>query len=288
MIGRIAARRAGVPLIYHIHSPASRDSTRRVMNRVNQLVERFGAAAAERLIAVSHSLAGHLRSLGYPDERIEVVHNGVPAVEMGGWGDGGMGSKEPWALGTVALFRPRKGTEVLLEAMALLRGEGLPVRLVAIGPFESEDYQRALQTRAKELEVEEHVEWTGFTRDVNAELARCDLLVLPSLFGEGLPMVVLEAMAAGVPVVATEVEGVPEAVRDGIDGVLAPPGDPAALAGAIRRITSRELDWQALSDSARARHRESFSDRTMAAGVARVYSDVLCSSYRFQRRIQTS
>jgi glycosyltransferase involved in cell wall biosynthesis len=100
-------------------------------------------------------------------------------------------------------------------------------------------------------------------------------MVLPSLFGEGLPMVVLEAMACGLPVVGTRVEGVPEAIGDGLSGLLAAPNDPADLARAISRIVSGELSWDDLSRRARARQVERFSDGSMAAGVAAVYREVL-------------
>ncbi len=102
-----------------------------------------------------------------------------------------------------------------------------------------------------------------------------DLLVLPSLFGEGLPMVVLEAMAAGVPVVATRVPGVPEAIRHGQDGVLVNPNDPDDLACAIADVIAGRYNWESLRASAFQRHAERFSDRAMAAGVAAVYSDIL-------------
>jgi glycosyltransferase involved in cell wall biosynthesis len=183
-----------------------------------------------------------------------------------------------WTLGTVALFRPRKGTEVLLEALAILRRDGHAVRLRAVGPFETPEYERWLKDRARQLAVEDAVEWTGFTRDVNAELQRFDLFVLPSLFGEGLPMVVLEAMAAGVPVVGTRVEGVPEAIRDGLDGALAAPGDSEDLARAMGRVISGALDWTRLRESARQRHAEKFSDASMARGVAGVYRHILCEA----------
>ena len=102
-----------------------------------------------------------------------------------------------------------------------------------------------------------------------------DLLVLPSLFGEGLPMVVLEAMAAGVPVVATRVAGTPEAIRHGHDGVLVSPGDAEDLAGAIADVVDGRYDWSALRANAVARHARHFSDRAMAEGVANVYRELL-------------
>ena len=89
---------------------------------------------------------------------------------------------------------------------------------------------RSCRPRQRPRPEPEHITWTGFTRDVLDELRQMDLFVLPSLFGEGLPMVVLEAMAAGVPVVATRVAGIPEAIRPGQDGVLVEPGDAEDLA----------------------------------------------------------
>jgi glycosyltransferase involved in cell wall biosynthesis len=90
-------------------------------------------------------------------------------------------------------------------------------------------------------------------------------------------MVVLESMAAGVPVVASRVEGVPEAIRHGEEGLLCEPGNADPLAAAIEEIVADQgrLDYAAMSRNAQQRHRELFSSRAMAAGVARVYREVL-------------
>ncbi len=85
-------------------------------------------------------------------------------------------------------------------------------------------------------------------------------------------------MAAGVPVVTTRVEGNPELIRDGLDGLIVEPGDPGQLAEAIARIVRGEVDWQAFRTSALKRHAERFSTRAMAAGVAKVYRRVLSES----------
>src|SRR5690606_37787401 len=151
---------------------------------------------------VSHSLADRLKASGCAAERVAVVPNGVPVCEVA---DSAPLPSGTWTLGTVALFRPRKGIEVLIDALALLREKNLPVRLRAVGSFETAEYENEIKRRAQQAGVQSLIDWVGFSRDVRAELARMDVMVLPSLFGEGLPMVVLEAMAAGVPVVATEV-----------------------------------------------------------------------------------
>mgnify|MGYP002623311828 CR=1 FL=1 len=272
LLGRPAALLARVPFIYHVHSPTARDTTHRFRNLVNSATERLSLCGAAALVAVSESLGNQMRAAGYAASRVHVVPNGVPVVEAE---VNRATPQSEWVLGAVALFRPRKGTEVLLQAIAALRAEGVPVRLRCIGPFETPGYEAELKSMAAELGIVDAVEWTGFTSDVNAELRRLDLFVLPSLFGEGLPMVVLEAMAVGLPVIGTRVEGVPEAVRDGEEGLLVKPGCPVELAGAISRFVSGEVSWRSLGANALARQRERFSDRSMAQGLAAVYDSVL-------------
>ena len=144
-----------------------------------------------------------------------------------------------------------------------------------MGTFETPEYEGQVRRLAGQLLLDSAIDWAGFARNVNAEMARMDLFVLPSLFGEGLPMVVLEAMSAGLPVVASAVSGVPEAIRDGVEGLLVEPSRPGALAEAIARFVAGEVSWQALSSGALLRHAECFSDVRMAAEVAGVYDDVL-------------
>ena len=274
LVGSLAARRAGVPFVYHVHSPVGRDSTRRMLNWINSLVEWAAVRHAQRLIAVSPSLRDYMIARGIPAERITCVPNGVPAASHV------RERRSPdshWTLGTVALFRPRKGIEVLLEALAVLRSRAVNVRLRAVGGFETPAYEAAIHGLADRLGLSDAIDWIGFTRGVNRELAKIDLFVLPSLFGEGLPMVVLEAMAAGLPVVASRVEGVPEAVVHRETGLLVEPGSVSQLAGAIADIVGGKIDCGALSRGAKRRHAELFSDIKMAAGVAAVYREVLAT-----------
>jgi glycosyltransferase involved in cell wall biosynthesis len=147
----------------------------------------------------------------------------------------------------------------------------VPVRLRAVGGFATDAYEREVKRFADRLGLSAVVEWTGFRRDVNAELAAMDIFVLPSLITEGMPMSILEAMAAGVPVIGTRVDGITDIVRDGVDGLLIAPGDRCDLARAIERIICGEVDWPAIRAAAHRRHAEEFSDLSMAAGVAAVY-----------------
>jgi glycosyltransferase involved in cell wall biosynthesis len=272
MVGALAARLAGVPFVYHVHSPTARNSTRRWSDRISATVERWSLRRAARLIAVSRSLAEEMIRQGFSSERISVVHNGVRVLDETPVRSMPSGQ---WTLGTVALFRPRKGLETLLDALAILRDRNYPIRLKAVGTFETPEYERSIRAQAERLGLSGLIEWTGFQSDVVSELLTFDLFALPSLFGEGLPMVVLEAMAAGVPVVASAVEGVPEAIDDGVNGLLTKPGDAEDLARAIAAVIDGKVDWQSLCGNALKRQSEFFSDASMARGVAEVYRDVL-------------
>lgn len=271
MLGRLASRRTGLPMVHHVHSPTAADSTRRFANWMNTLIERVSTGNLAAAIAVSNTLGEYAVRHGIRRDRVTVVHNGVPIV---GELSRRATPRGTWVLGMTALFRPRKGLETLLDALVQLRRQGLDVQLRAVGRFETDGYERVIKDHVARTGLTPYVDWRGFQSNVAAELAAMDLFILPSLFGEGLPMVLLEAMSHGVPVVASQVEGVPEAMRAEIDGLIVPPSDPAALAAAVRRYIDGDVDWQALRTSAHARQAANFSDLSMAEGTASVYRRV--------------
>ena len=273
MIAALVSRRLNVPWIYHVHSPASRDSSRRLINWVNTGVEKFSLRSCKHLITVSESLRRELLAGGSPESYVTVVHNGVPGIRYQRESKPQIGGK--WTFGMVALMRPRKGLEVALDAIAMLRGRGFDANLRCIGPYETEEYRCKIESQIDSLGVRPFVEQCGFKDDVPLALSQLDAMLLPSLFGEGLPMVVLEAMASALPIVATKVEGTPEAIRDGIDGLLAEPGSATSLADKMRFLMTGEANWDSLAESAFARHRDLFSDSAMSEGVASVYAKVI-------------
>lgn len=272
LIGQMVSRISGLPMVHHVHSPSSEDTEDRLRNIRNAMIEKISLQRATKMIPVSRSLEQYLLARGYKPNRIRTVWNGVPVQELKRTG---YVAGEPLVVGMVALFRPRKGVEVLLRAIGELRQSGHDVRLHAVGPFESDVYQDSVQQLVRELGLESHVHWTGFTNDVVSEFDKMHVFALPSLFGEGMPMVVLEAMAAGLPVVSTLVEGIPEVVRDREDGLLVEPGKPKQLAVALGKLASGEIDGTRLGDSGRQRQIEKFSDLAMANGVASVYREML-------------
>jgi glycosyltransferase involved in cell wall biosynthesis len=132
----------------------------------------------------------------------------------------------------------------------------------------------SLEAQAARLGIGDRVIFLGYRDDVAELLASCDLLVLPSLY-EGLPLSVLEAMAAGKPVVATSVGGTPEAVLDGETGFLVPSRDPTALVRAIQRLLKDACLRRKMGMAGRRRVQRNFSPTQMVAGVTQMYEKLL-------------
>ena len=171
----------------------------------------------------------------------------------------------------VASLRPYKGHRVLVEAAALLRERGVPLRVVLVGDGE---LRRDLEARIARAKLEHVVELRGALphEQIPAVLAGATAMVLPSVTErdgqmEGIPVALMEAMAAGVPVVSTRLSGIPELVADGESGLLVPEGDPGALAAAMERIARDPPLAARLAEGARRAVAERF-DR--ARNVARL------------------
>jgi glycosyltransferase involved in cell wall biosynthesis len=272
LIARGAAALCGVPIVHHVHGNTSSEVAGRRFTRLNAWAERKSLPAAAAVIAVSPSVADYLGGLGVPSKRLHVVPNGVPTRL---WSADRSGLSGECTLGFVALLRPRKGLETLLEAAAQLRARGLAVRLRIVGRFETSDYEREIRQHAEQLGLATAIDWRGFQQRVDAELDRMDLLIFPSILPEGMPMVLLEAMAAGVPIVASRVSGITDVVHDRENALLFSPGDAAALADAVNELIGNPALQERLRRTAFCRQREGYSDSSMAVSVAKIYQEVL-------------
>ena len=184
-------------------------------------------------LTVSESIRRGLLEAGVPSSRILTIHEGVSvrscrrSVKAPG---------SPILIATVGHLSSEKGHQILLRAASQLKQGPTKVRVAIIG--EGDELSR-LETLARELEIEEIVEFWGFRNEVATLLEQVDIFCLPSL-SEGLSSALLEAMAAGCPVVVSEVGGNPELVVSGENGLLVPAGDPAALALALARLSESE------------------------------------------------
>lgn len=201
-------------------------------------VARGTLARADRVVALTSLEAQHLQRLGVDPRRIVTIPNGIDLKEFPP-----RGPRPPVGVGARILFVGRiypeqKGLETLVRAMARLPS-GLGVRLRMVG----EDWGGAVRVKelARALGIADRIELPGpVPRDVlRREYARADLFVLPSLF-EPFGIVLLEAMAAGLPIIASRVGGIPEVVEEGRNALLVPPGDVDALAEAMRRLIADE------------------------------------------------
>jgi glycosyltransferase involved in cell wall biosynthesis len=178
-------------------------------------------------------------------------------------------------IATVANMRKEKGYEVLLEAARRLVDDGLPVRFVAVGhgPLENE-----VRRARDELGLGDRFLLTGFRSDAQHVVAGSDLFVLAS-HHEGFPVAVMEALAAGVPVVSTAVGDVPSAVGEGGGGLVVPPGDSAALAEALRSIVLDPSRRQQMAKAALATGSK-FDIRRASARIEEIYDALLNTSAR--------
>lgn len=173
-------------------------------------------------------------------------------------------------LGTVANFRAQKDYPNLLAAARLLVDRGVPVRIVAVGQGPQEAETRALHAS---LGLGDRVVLTGRRDDAVAVMAACDTFVMASN-NEGLPVAIMEALALGLPVVSTAVGGIPEAIADGVEGLLVPARDPEALAAAITRIVEDPALRARLADGA-AEAGDRYDIRTTTARLEAIYREVV-------------
>lgn len=190
-------------------------------------------------VAVSESTRGAMEGrLGLPAGALQVVYNGIP-VPAGG-GDGvrrelGLRGGEALVL-AVGSLRPNKGHAILIEALARLRPlRDLPRCVLAIAGQGPE--RAALESQAERLGVADRVRLLGQRDDIADVQAAADIFAMPS-YAEGLPLALLEAMFAESAIIASRVGGIPEAVREGVEALLAPPGDAEAWSHALARLLS--------------------------------------------------
>ena len=269
------ARRAGCPAVvqsqhlpYLVSSPPKRRAYRHAIEEV------------DRLIAVSEGVRRSYCRIGVPGERFTTVPNGVPPLHDRVGRDVarsalGLDPRQPVVL-TVGRLTHMKGQWHLVDAVPGLldRFPDLAVVLVGHGPL-----REALEKRAAGLGVGGAVRFTGHRTDARRLLAAADVFVLPSRH-EGMPLVALEAMEAGLPVAATRVIGTEEVVEDGVTGALVRPGDPAALGAALARLLADPALRRRQGDAGRRRYQACFTRERMARDTAAVYESVLRGARR--------
>jgi glycosyltransferase involved in cell wall biosynthesis len=275
VFGGIAARLGGWPVVL----------SRRVDSREKRWVTPLKYRLFDRVIAISHCIERVLIESGVPAEKIHCVQDGIDTAPFAKPADrawvAGEFNLEPddHLVGMVAQFIPRKAHHILLLAVQRLveRHPRLRVILFGQGPLEGPTREKIAT-----FGLGGHVQLAGFRNDLDRILPALDLLVHPAL-AEGLGVALLEASAAGVPIVGTRAGGVPEIVRDGQNGLLVPPANPAALAAAIDRLLGDAPLRQQMSQRGRDLASREFSVDRMVEGNLAVYRDLLSPAAGLRR-----
>jgi glycosyltransferase involved in cell wall biosynthesis len=253
-----AALVRGVRSIAVVHLPTAPPSPR--VRRLTRLVSRTLAAH----IAVGKASARELEALiGLPAGAVRTIYNGVEDTASSAQA----GSHRDRTVLAVGRLHRQKGFDVLLRAVAAVDD----VRAILVGDGEE---RRALEALAGKLGIGGRVEFTGWVERVHERFATADVLALPSRF-EAFPMTILEAMSAGLAVVATDVGSVGEAVVEGETGLLVPPENVEALAAAIAELLDDDVRRIELGRRGRDRVRQLFTAETMARAYEQLYANVI-------------
>ena len=258
ILARVAARSLGVPVVFTVHGWAFTEGVPPLQAALYRQVERLVGPLASRIITVSE----YDRRLGLaarvaPADRLVTVHNGMPDVGPDLRADP---ARSPARLVMVARYGAQKDHPTLLRALAELRGHAWELDLIGDGPLMAQT-----EALAADLGVADRVHFLGQRNDVDRILAAAQVCLLITNW-EGFPLSILEAMRAGLPVVASAVGGVAESVRDGETGYLVPRGAVAPLRERIERLLTDPGLRGLLGANGRSRFEQDF---TLEASVAR-------------------
>jgi glycosyltransferase involved in cell wall biosynthesis len=241
----------------------------KVQNRISQIANFLAFRGSRAIVANSQEVAAYItRHYLAPARRIHVVYNGID-VERFRPADRGAPTA-PALIVNIGRLVEQKNQALFLDAAAQLTRTGVSARFVIVGegPLKTD-----LQEQAQRLGIADHVSFAGERRDVEDILRTASLLWLTSRW-EGLPNVVLEAMATGVPVIATDVGGTRELIRSGVDGFVVPSSDAAGFVRHARDLLNDSARQRQFAAAARVRAQE-FSTARMIATLSQLYDDAL-------------
>ena len=270
IIGRLAARIAGVPVVMHtVHGFHFHDGGRGLSHRLAVAAEVFAGRFTHVMLSQNKADMEQAVRLGIvPRERLHYVGNGI-AVEQ--FEAPERPADRPLVITCVARFEPVKNHGMLLEAAAQLAARGVDFELWLIGGGEG---RAAMEARAAALGLGSRVQFLGYRDDIPALLGRSDIGVLTSL-KEGIPRAALEAMASGLPMVATRVNGTREVVRHEDTGFLVDVGDTVGCADALARLAADPSLRARMGERGREVVRAEFNEALIVRRLQRLYAESL-------------
>lgn len=238
---------------------------------------------ADLILAVSESVRSNIIEVGrLPAGKVITMHNGI---EINGFSKESVSKavvkrsdfdipEDAKVILTVAVLRKPKGIQFVLEALPQILQEAPDTYYLIIGDGK---YRHTLEELARSSKIAERVRFAGFRTDIPALLALGDIFILPTL-DDALPTVLMEAMAARKPLIASNVGGVPEILQDGINGILVPPGDPQAIGEAcVELLTDREL-IEAYTAAGFEIVQKNFNIDTQVAKLEQTYQELIANA----------
>jgi glycosyltransferase involved in cell wall biosynthesis len=254
LISRVARSACGAPIVLHLHG--------RVMESQPSRPIAIRIQGPDIVIASSHSVAQHVTGAN-----VRVIYAGVPIPDRAPDRSANPGKRNV-LIGTGCRLAPIKGIPNLVRAFGILRPEFPEVRLEGEGPERGR-----IADLINQMGLQDRVTLLGWVSDFASVLASWDIFVLPSL-EESLPIAALEAMAIGIPVIASAVGGLPEIVQGGETGWLVSAGDPVQLAERLRDLLLQPQDRARMGIAGQARARVRFSEPRMVTEIAEVYNEL--------------
>lgn len=274
VIGRLAARRARISVIIsHVHS------TYWEYKKKHILMEKALSRITDRIICCSKAVENFVR--GYEKikpEKTLMIYNGVDEDRFSTVPDTSslraqLAIEEGASVvGTISSLTPHKGHAYLIQAAVKVHDSWPAAKFLIVGDGL---LRKTLEEQAGRLNIASSVIFAGIQKNIPEVLSLMDVFVLPSYSREGLGIAIIEAMAAGKPVVATNIGGIPEVVKDGETGYLAPPQNPEALAQAIIKLLQNPTNAKAMGKQGRIRFEKKFTKKRMLSEVENLYAALI-------------
>lgn len=242
-----------------------------------RMFNRLIAKLSDRLLVNANAVTEPMYEVGYRPEKTQIIYNGlnldihITPQQQNDLREELNIQPDETILAAIARIDPKKDLETMLRAFAIVHKQNSKTRLlIAGGGFPK--YQKKLEKLAEALDIQNNVMFLGFRNDPQVILSICDISLLSSLT-EGLPNAILESMALGKPVVATEVGGIPELITDGEHGYLVPKGDYEQFACSILNINPERAQEMGLAGKEKAH--QQFGQQAMVEHTTAVYDDLL-------------
>ncbi|MEZ5352479.1 MAG: glycosyltransferase family 4 protein [Bryobacteraceae bacterium] len=264
-LARAAAAVRRIPSVFTAHTWCFAEGTSRLWHTIGTPLEKGAGRVCRKIITVSDANRRLAIAHGIPASKIQTVHNGIPDCPhraRPGSDDG------PVRILMAARFAPQKDHASLLRAVAPM-GDRVEVLLAGDGPL-----RPAMESLAAELGIANSIRFLGDRRDMPQLLAASHIFVLPTRW-EGFPISILEAMRAGLPVVASDAGGVREAVSDGVTGFTTAIGDDAHFAARLRPLVESAAMRGSFGEAARLRYQQNFTDTIMLRRTLSVYKEAV-------------